>query len=133
MRKRVFFLCSCALLLAPSVSAAQTFGPKEKVASESLPPIIILGLETYKTSGPEEAVRAWIKGSALDGSKDALSQADLLRQIQDYYGTYRTFEIVRNGMDAPGQSGIRCARVESARPTTTKEGSVPNEGYDDRH
>ena len=94
MHKHVFFLCCCALFLAPLVSAAQTSGPKERVASESLPPIIILGLETYKTSGPEEAVRTWIKGSALDGSKDALSQANLLRQIQDYYGTYRTFEIV---------------------------------------
>ncbi len=81
MRKRVFFLCCCALFLAPLVSAAQTSGPKERVASESLPPIIVLGLETYKTSGPEEAVRTWIKGSALDGSKDALSQANLLRQI----------------------------------------------------
>ena len=40
---------------------------------------------------------------------------------------------VSNGMDAPGQSGIECARVESARPTTMNEGSVQNEGYDDRH
>ena len=34
---------------------------------------------------------------------------------------------VSNGMDAPGQSGIECARVESARPTTMNEGSVQNE------
>ena len=34
---------------------------------------------------------------------------------------------VSNGMDAPGQSGIECARVESARPTTTNEGSVQND------
>src|SRR5882762_1092244 len=32
---------------------------------------------------------------------------------------------VSNGMDAPGQSGIECARVESARPTTANEESVP--------
>jgi hypothetical protein len=94
MSKHVFLLCSCALFLAPLVSAAQTSSPKEKAASESLPPIVVLGLEAYKSSGPEEAVQAWIKGSAIDGSKDALSQANLLRQIQDYYGTYRTFEIV---------------------------------------
>ncbi|MGA3055757.1 MAG: hypothetical protein ABSD63_16245 [Candidatus Korobacteraceae bacterium] len=94
MRKRVFFLCCCALFFVPLVSAAQTSGPKEKVASESLPPIVVLGLEAYKSSGPEEAVQAWIKGSAIDGSKDALSQTNLLRQIQDYYGAYRAFEIV---------------------------------------
>src|SRR5882672_7231321 len=40
---------------------------------------------------------------------------------------------VSNGMDAPGQSGIECARVESARPTTANEESVQNEDYDDRH
>jgi hypothetical protein len=33
----------------------------------------------------------------------------------------------------PGQSGIECARVESARPTTANEESVQNEDYDDRH
>jgi hypothetical protein len=36
--------------------------------------------------------------------------------------------MVSNGMDAPGQNGIECARVESARPTTTNEGSVRNKG-----
>src|ERR1035438_5230640 len=82
MRKRVFFLCCCALFLAPLVSAAQTPSSREQGAGESLPPIVVLGLEAYKSSGPEEAVRAWIKGSAIDGSKDALSQANLLRQIQ---------------------------------------------------
>jgi hypothetical protein len=94
MRKHVFFLCCCALFLARLVSAAQTPSSREQGAGESLPPIVVLGLEAYKSSGPEEAVRAWIKGSAIDGSKDALSQANLLRQIQDYYGTYRAFEIV---------------------------------------
>jgi hypothetical protein len=94
MRKRVFFLCSCALFLAPLVSGAQASSSKEKGASEGLPPIVVLGLEAYKSSGPEEAVRAWIKGGSLDGSKEALSQADVLRQIQEFYGAYRAFEVV---------------------------------------
>ncbi len=94
MAKHLFFLCCCALFFAPLVSGAQFSSPKEMGAGEGLPPIVLLGLEAYKSSGPEEAVRAWIKGSALDGSKDALSQANVLRQIQDYYGTYRAFEIV---------------------------------------
>ena len=91
MRKQLFFLCFCALILAPSVSAAQTSGP---VASESLPPIVVLGLEAYKTNGPEEAVRTWVKGSGIDGTKEALSQANALLQAQEFYGSYRAFEIV---------------------------------------
>jgi hypothetical protein len=76
------------------MSPAQTSGSKEKGVGEGLPPIVVLGLEAYKSSGPEEAVRAWTKGSAIDGSKDAISQANLLRQIQEFYGAYRAFEIV---------------------------------------
>ncbi len=94
MHKHLFFLCFCALFFAPLVSPAQTSGSTGKGASEDLPPIILLGLEAYKTSGPEEAVQAWIKGGSLDGSKEALSQANVLRQVQDYYGAYRAFEIV---------------------------------------
>lgn len=94
MRKRVFFLCSCALLLAPLVSGAQISSSKEKGVGEGLPPIVVLGLEAYKSNGPEEAVRTWIKGGSLDGSEEALSQANVLRQIQEFYGAYRAFEIV---------------------------------------
>lgn len=50
-------------------------------------------MDAYRNKGPEEAVKAWIKGSAIEGSKDALSQANVLRQIQDYYGAYQTFEM----------------------------------------
>ena len=94
MCKRVFFLCFCVLLLAPLLSLAQTSGSNAKGSSEGLPPIVVSGLEAYKNNGPDEAVRTWIKGSALDGSKEALSQANGLRQIQDYYGAYQAFEVV---------------------------------------
>jgi len=51
-------------------------------------------LEAYKVDGPEAASKAWIKGSAFEGSKDALSQANVLRQIQDYYGSHESFEVI---------------------------------------
>lgn len=53
---------------------------------EDLPPVILSGLQAYKDKGPEEAVRIWIKDSPIDGSKAALSQANNLRQVQDFYG-----------------------------------------------
>ena len=93
MHKVSLFLCSCALLVGQLASAAVT-PDKPKTAVDDLPQIIANGLQAYKDKGPEEAVKAWIKGGPVDGSKDALSQANNLRQVQDYYGAYQTFEIV---------------------------------------
>ena len=93
MRKFVFFCCSCVLLAAQFAVGAQTSDSTKK-GSADLPPIVVAGLEAYKEKGPEEAVRAWIKGSPLDGSKDALTQANGLRQIQDFYGAYQSFEVI---------------------------------------
>jgi hypothetical protein len=60
-----------------------------------VPKVILSGMEAYKADGPEAAVKAWIQGSALDGSKDALGQANLLREVQDYYGSYKSFDVIR--------------------------------------
>ncbi|MGA2166962.1 MAG: hypothetical protein ABSG62_02040 [Terracidiphilus sp.] len=94
MRKSAFFLSSCILAIGQFTLSAQTVDSSQKQAVQSLPPIIISGLEAYKDKGPDDAVRAWIKGSAIDGSKDALTQANNLRQIQDYYGAYRAYEVI---------------------------------------
>ena len=94
MRKSLFFMCSCIFVFGQLTSAAQTADSNQKKEVQSLPSIIISGLNAYKDKGPEEAVRAWIKDSAIDGSKDALTQANNLRQIQDYYGAYRDYEVL---------------------------------------
>jgi hypothetical protein len=72
-----------------------------KTNTADLPPIILSGLDAYKEKGPEEAVKAWIKGSGIDGSREALSQANNLRQIQDFYGSYQTFEVISSKDIAP--------------------------------
>jgi len=61
-----------------------------------VPKVILSGMEAYKAEGPEAAVKAWIQGSAIEGSKDALSQANLLREVQDYYGAYKSFDVIRS-------------------------------------
>jgi hypothetical protein len=45
--------------------------------------------------GPKAAIEAWTKGSAIEGSKEALSQANQFRQIQDFYGNYIGYNIVK--------------------------------------
>jgi hypothetical protein len=59
-----------------------------EVTKDEIPPIIKSGLTAYKASGPEAAIIAWIKGSPFDGSKDAMSQANLFKQVETFYGKY---------------------------------------------
>jgi hypothetical protein len=63
-------------------------------APDEVPKIIQFGLETYKSEGPEAAIKAWIKGGPYDGNRDVIGQASILRQAQSVYGTYRGFEVI---------------------------------------
>lgn len=92
MRKRNFLLCSCALLFLQLTAGAQSL--IKAGTADDLPPVILSGLQAYKDKGPDEAVRIWIKDSPIDGSKEALSQANNLRQVQEFYGTYQFFEVI---------------------------------------
>lgn len=94
MRKSNFILSLCIFVFAQLATLAQTNDSSKKPISIELPSIIASGLEAYKEKGPDDAVRARIKGSGIDGSKDALSQANVLRQVQDYYGAYQAYEVV---------------------------------------
>jgi hypothetical protein len=38
--------------------------------------------------------RFGLKGSPLEGNRDALTQSNMLRQIQDYYGSYQSFDTI---------------------------------------
>jgi len=79
------------LALAPCVLAGAA-----DTSSEEVPKVILSGLDAYKAEGPEAAMKAWIKGSPIEGSKEALSQANNLRQIQDFYGAYKTFHFIQS-------------------------------------
>lgn len=92
MRKIDVLLCA-ALLLSGTGAYSQVAG-SEHVQKTEVQRVIINGLDAYKEKGPEEAVRAWIKDSPIDGSKEALTQANMLRQIQDYYGAYKSFDLI---------------------------------------
>jgi hypothetical protein len=81
-----------SLILSP---AAQERG------SEDIPKVLLSGLAAYKAEGPEAAIRAWLKGSALEGSREAMSQANVLRQIQDFYGVYKNYHVVCSRKVAP--------------------------------
>lgn len=63
--------------------------------SGEIPKVILSGFEAYKADGPEAAVKAWLKGGPIEGNKDALTQANILRSVQDYYGPIKSFHVIR--------------------------------------
>ncbi len=94
-RERLSLVVVAAGLLVLGFTQCVQAGAPEAEADE-VPKIILSGLEAYKTEGPEAAIKAWLKGSAIEGSKEALSQANNLRQIEDFYGAYKAFELIRS-------------------------------------
>jgi hypothetical protein len=79
------------LAIILTLTAAPLFASPAKEAPE----IILGGFVAYKEAGPKSAIEAWIKGSGIEGSKDALAQANTLLQVGEYYGKYLGFEVVR--------------------------------------
>jgi len=57
-------------------------------AEAVLPPIVVAGFEAYKTAGAQAAFSAWLKGSPLEGDKQAQSQSAMLAQIETFYGKF---------------------------------------------
>jgi hypothetical protein len=94
-------LLACTVLMVCVCAAGQTSDSKNQKTNEALSPIVVSGLQAYKDKGPEEAVRAWIKGSGIDGSKEAMAQANTLRQVEDYYGKFQGFEVVKTSNLTP--------------------------------
>jgi hypothetical protein len=84
MRTSILLALSLFLIIVPSYAK-----------TEKIPNVITNGFSQYAETGPKAAIEAWTKGGAMEGSKDALSQANNFRQIQDFYGNYIGYEIVK--------------------------------------
>lgn len=52
-------------------------------------------MDALRSDGPDDAIKFWVKGSVLESSKDALTQASNLRDIQAYYGRFQYFDLIR--------------------------------------
>lgn len=88
----------CFVLIAFFLSSSAR---AQKPGSDEIPRVILAGMDAYKTDGPEAAIKAWLKGSPIEGSRDALSQANIMRQVQDYYGTFKAFELISSKSLSP--------------------------------
>lgn len=84
--------CAVFLLLVGSLVGA---GPALGQASTgSMPKIVQAGLDAYKTGGPEEAVRVWMRGSALEGTKEVAGYLTTLHQTQELYGNFCAYDLI---------------------------------------
>jgi hypothetical protein len=52
------------------------------------------GLAAYVKEDAAAAVRGWLQSSALEGNPQAMTQANSLRQVEDFYGKAESFQIV---------------------------------------
>lgn len=60
--------------------------------AEDVPEIINRGFKIYNGSGPKAAIAFWLKGSSFDG----LSQANMLSQVEDYFGSYQGYNLFKS-------------------------------------
>lgn len=77
---------------------------------ESADELIKAGLSAYSENGAKSAIEAWIKGSGLEGSKEALSQANSINQVEEFYGTYIGYDIIRKN-ELSERSKIICFAI----------------------
>ena len=67
----------------------------QSLADVHLPSIVLDGLTAYQAAGPDAAIKSWLKGSAVETSPEAQSQANVFRQVESMYGKYIGYDTVK--------------------------------------
>ncbi|WP_263356461.1 hypothetical protein [Acidicapsa ligni] len=94
MRKHLILVGLLSVIFGQLVMTTVASGQAQKQGGAGVPPIVLAGLNTYKTSGADEAMKAWSKGSRWEGNEDATRLATILRHFQESDGLYQSFEIM---------------------------------------
>src|SRR6266568_1859487 len=90
--KPIDILSAAAISLVSLSASGQTSGASTFVER---------GLSAYVKDGPSAAMQSWLKGSALEGNPQALSQANTLRQIEELYGKAESYHVVSTHAISP--------------------------------
>ena len=86
----VTVIAACAALAF--ITSAQSAPTDSSTTARAL---VENGIKAYKQGAAENAIKVWIKGSALEANPQALTQANSLRQIEDFYGKPVSVDIVK--------------------------------------
>ena len=91
-------LISRSIFVLPLIAMTYLTSPLSLHAGEvtkNIPPVIIDGLKQYASDGPEAAIKAWIKGSAMEEkTEESLSYAKSFKEIEKFYGKYLNFKLI---------------------------------------
>ena len=93
MRKSFFLNALAVIVFGVSAFCTSVSGQGQKPAVENVPPIVVDGLDALRQFGPDEAAKAWSKGSRWEGSSDH-GLANTLRLMQESFGAFRSSEIL---------------------------------------
>jgi hypothetical protein len=91
--RSVFLVLVLSTAVLPTVFRGTAAGAKDQ--GPRIPEVIRAGLNDYNFKGAEVAVKEWVKGSALEGSPEALSQVNILRQAESIYGGYLGYHVIQ--------------------------------------
>ena len=91
MRKLLLGLfLNLALVSTPTFSAEQGANA-----------LVERGLSAYVAGGPDAAIKAWLKGSGMENNTQSLTQANGLRQIEDFFGKPESYDIIKVNAISP--------------------------------
>jgi hypothetical protein len=82
-------------LFAVAAISSVLLAPGNATAAQDIPDVIVKGLADYQSTGPDAAVKTWLKGSAVESSPEAQSQGNVFRQIEAMYGKYLGYHVIK--------------------------------------
>jgi len=97
MRKSASFFFALIAITLFSAGRASA----QSVVRQDVPPPLISGMEAYKPGNPEQAMKAWLKNSPLDGTQMVSDEANILRQAQNQFGAFQWYDVIFNREISP--------------------------------
>ena len=95
-----------SLVFAALVLLPVGFAAAQEDTAPSLPTIVSAGLDAYRSAGADQAMRAWLRNSPIEGSSAAATQVHELYAAQRLYGNYRGFEPIGIKSFSPGTRAV---------------------------
>lgn len=86
--KPLLILSLSAFIISLNVSFAED--------DQRLPITLKMALEAYKKEGVDKLIPKLLVGSPIEGDKTVLAQANIIRQIEAFYGKYLNCELFRS-------------------------------------
>lgn len=87
MRRMALLWCVIGVLSAPLAHSQSDGG-------SALPKIVAAGFDSYRTAGPDEAMRVWLRNSPLEGTADVGTQEQILHAAGGRFGPWRAYEVI---------------------------------------